>query len=243
MVCMWNRLAAYAGQHFSQTTSRNTVVVERWWQVPLSAEGRPPRLHPRRHRVYRLVEDTKHGPKEKMELILTQAVPKLGGRGDTVCVPKSVGRNKLLSQGLAVYPSPENLAMFVQEKKQLREGKPEDRVQTSSGQKTAEFLKKTKLVVPLHTSIDYHISKEIVSRYFQKELKMIVPTHALTLPDEPITTVGETWCEVTVNGIDTIRVPLLVESYEDYASKRKRGQDQGPNAQEDGCLPADDTQA
>lgn len=54
---------------------QNTVVVERWWQVPLSKVGSPPRLNPRRHRIYKLVEDTKHAPKEKMELILTQTVP------------------------------------------------------------------------------------------------------------------------------------------------------------------------
>lgn len=54
--------------------AQNTVVVERWWQVPLSKEGRPPRLYPRRHRVYKVVEDTKHAPKEKMELILSQTV-------------------------------------------------------------------------------------------------------------------------------------------------------------------------
>lgn len=129
---------------------QNTVVVERWWQVPLSKVGSPPRLHPRRHRIYKLVEDTKRSPTLKMELILTQTVPseslkqsqkcwdfyqqttfrclfclikitvfilltELGGRGDTVIVKKSVGRNKLLPQGLAVYPSPENKEMFAEE--------------------------------------------------------------------------------------------------------------------------------
>lgn len=49
-------------------------MVERWWQVPLSKEGQQPRLHPRRHRIYRLVEDTKHLPKTNLELILTQSV-------------------------------------------------------------------------------------------------------------------------------------------------------------------------
>lgn len=39
----------------------------------------------------------------------------LGGRGDTVIVKKSVGRNKLLPEGLAVYPSPENKEMFAEE--------------------------------------------------------------------------------------------------------------------------------
>lgn len=53
---------------------QETVVVERWWQVPLSKEGRQPRLHPRRHRIYRLLEDTKHLPKGNLELILTQSV-------------------------------------------------------------------------------------------------------------------------------------------------------------------------
>nr|KAF6304857.1 mitochondrial ribosomal protein L9 [Pipistrellus kuhlii] len=58
---------------FSLSHSRGTVIVERWWKVPLAGEGRKPRLH-RRHRVYRLVEDTKHRPKENLELILTQSV-------------------------------------------------------------------------------------------------------------------------------------------------------------------------
>lgn len=41
--------------------------------MPLAGEGRKPRLH-RRHRVYKLVEDTKHRPKDNLELILTQSV-------------------------------------------------------------------------------------------------------------------------------------------------------------------------
>lgn len=52
---------------------QGTVIVERWWKVPLAGEGRKPRLH-RRHRVYKLAEDTKHRPKDNLELILTQSV-------------------------------------------------------------------------------------------------------------------------------------------------------------------------
>ncbi|KTF72165.1 hypothetical protein cypCar_00049878, partial [Cyprinus carpio] len=101
-----------------------------------------------------------------MELILTQTVPKLGGRGDTVFVKKSLGRNKLLLQGLAVYPSQENKDMFAEEIRLLREGRPEDRVQTRTGQLTVEFLKKAHLEVPMHTSIQYSLTKEIVCRQF-----------------------------------------------------------------------------
>lgn len=197
-------------QNLSQTACKNTVIVERCWKVPLSKEGKPPRLHPRRHRVYRLVEDTKHKAMEKMELILTQTVPRLGGRGDTVFVKKSLGRNKLLPQGLAVYPSQENKDMFAEEIRLLREGRPEDRVQTRTGMQTVEFLKKIQLKFPMHTSIQYSLTKEIVCRRFLRRFGVVVPTHALTLPEEPITMPGEYWCDVTVNGLDTIRVPMSV---------------------------------
>lgn len=59
--------------HPSLPDHQSTVIVERWWKVPLAGEGRKPRLH-RRHRVYKFVEDTKHRPKDHLELILTQSV-------------------------------------------------------------------------------------------------------------------------------------------------------------------------
>ncbi|KAM4630295.1 large ribosomal subunit protein bL9m [Polymixia lowei] len=207
---------------FSQTTCKNTVVVERWWQVPLSKEGRPPRLHPRRHRIYRMVDDTKNAPREKMELILTQTVAKLGGRGDTVLVKKSVGRNKLLPQGLAVYPSPENKQMFAEELRLLHEGKPEDRIQTRTGQLTVEFLKRSHLRIEKGPSVDYELNKEIVCRYLLKKLGVVVPFHALRLPDEPIKDLGDYWCEVTVNGIDTVRVPMSLVPFEDKSASWQR---------------------
>lgn len=217
-------------QSLSQTACKNTVIVERCWKVPLSKEGKPPRLHPRRHRVYRLVEDTKHKPQDKMELILTQTVPKLGGRGDTVFVKKSLGRNKLLHQGLGVYPSQENKDMFAEEIRLLREGRPEDRVQTRTGLLTVEFLKKTQLEVLMHTSIQYSLTKEIVCRQFLRRLGVVVPTHALTLPEEPVTGPGEYWCNVTVNGVDTVRVPMavvpFVEPSQQLLMKKQEKQEQ-----------------
>lgn len=40
----------------------------------------------------------------------------LGVRGDLVSVKKSLGRNRLLPRGLAVYASPENKKLFEEEK-------------------------------------------------------------------------------------------------------------------------------
>ncbi|KAF4073559.1 hypothetical protein AMELA_G00244530 [Ameiurus melas] len=215
--------ASVRTQNFSHSACRNTVVVERWWQVPLSKEGSPPRLYSRRHRVYRFVEDTKHNMKDKMELLLTQTVPKLGGRGDTVFVKKSVGRNKLLAEGLAVYPSPENKEMFTEERRLLREGKREDRIQTRTGQLTVEFLKTcaVQVGIPPDVQQQFLLTEEIVCRNFLRKLGVVVPPHALTLPDEPITQFGDFWCEVTVNGLDTVRVPLSVGPYVDPKKKQQ----------------------
>ncbi|OWK05121.1 MRPL9, partial [Cervus elaphus hippelaphus] len=156
---------------------QGTVIVERWWKVPLAGEGRKPRLH-RRHRVYKLVEDTKHRPKGSLELILTQSVDELGVRGDLVSVKKSVGR-------LAVYASPENKKLFEEEKLLRQEGKL-DKIQTKAGE----------------------------------ALGVVVAPHALQLPEEPITRRGEYWCEVTVNGLDTVRVPMSVVNFERPKTKR-----------------------
>uniref|UniRef100_A0A2K5UAI5 Large ribosomal subunit protein bL9m n=1 Tax=Macaca fascicularis TaxID=9541 RepID=A0A2K5UAI5_MACFA len=159
---------------FSLSQNRGTV-----WRVGLGE-----RLH-RRHRVYKLVEDTKHRPKENLELILTQSVENIGVRGDLVSVRKSLGRNGLLPQGLAVYASPENKKLFEEEKSLRQEGKLE-KLQTKAGE----------------------------------ALGVVVAPHTLKLPEEPITRWGEYWCEVTVNGLDTIRVPMSVVNFEKPKTKR-----------------------
>ncbi|KAM9738452.1 large ribosomal subunit protein bL9m [Menidia menidia] len=211
-----------AVRSLSLTPAQHTVVVERWWKVPLSKVGSPPRLNPRRHRVYKLVEDTKHAPKTNMELILTQTVPKLGGRGDTVFVKRSVGRNKLLAEGLAVYPSPENKQMFSEELRLLREGRPEDRIQTRTGQMTLDFLKRSKLSINKMPPDDFQLTKEVVCRQFLKKLGVVVPLHALNLPFEPIKDLGDYWCEVTINGLDTVRVPMSLLPYEDPSATHQK---------------------
>ncbi|XP_020781496.1 39S ribosomal protein L9, mitochondrial [Boleophthalmus pectinirostris] len=206
----------------SLTPAQYTVIVERWWQVPLSKRGSPPRLNPRRHRIYKLVEDTKHQPQEKMELILTQTVPKLGGRGDTVFVKKSVGRNKLLAQGMAVYPSPENKEMFAEEIKLRQEGKSEESSQTRTGQMTVDFLKRITLNINQMPTEDFQVTKEVVCRQFQKKFLLVVPPHALTLQQEPIKELGDYWCEVTVNKMDTVRIPLSIVPYEDLSASAQK---------------------
>ncbi|KAM3917916.1 large ribosomal subunit protein bL9m [Leptodactylus fuscus] len=202
------------------TQIRGTVVVERWWNVPLAKEGKEPYLHPRKHRIYRVLEDTKHGTKEKMELILTQNVHQLGSRGDTVLVDKRMGRNKLLAQGMAVYASPENKMMFEEERRLQQSGELGGRKQTWTGEMTVKYLENSRLKVEMKTSIKWQLDKEIVARHLLKNLGVVAPIEALKIPDEPITRFGEYWCEVTVNGLDTVRVPMDVAHYMKPKTKR-----------------------
>lgn len=168
------------------------------------------------------MEDTTHSPQEKLELILTQTVPRLGGRGDTVFVKKSLGRNKLLPQGLAVYASPENKEMFKEELRLRQEGKSEERLQTRTGQLTVDFLKRIKLNINQMPTEDFQVTKEVVVRRFLKKFQLVVPPHALTFEQEPVKELGDYWCEVTVNGIDTVRIPLSIVPYEDCSASYQR---------------------
>lgn len=135
---------------------------------------------------------------------------------------KSVGRNKLLPPGLAVYPSIENKQMFAEEMRLLREGKSEERVQTRTGQLTVDFLKNTKLIINQMPSEDFQVTKEVVCRCFLKKFRLVVPLHALKLQQEPIKELGDYWCEVTVNGIDTVRVPVAIVPYEDPSASYQK---------------------
>nr|XP_041577065.1 39S ribosomal protein L9, mitochondrial isoform X2 [Taeniopygia guttata] len=192
------------GRALSLSHGPASVVVERVWPVPLGRAGAVPRLQPRRHRVFRLLRDGKHRPRGDMELLLSRAVQDLGGRGDVVSVRKSLGRNKLLAQGLAVYPSPENLRHFQQEKE------------------TLEFLRRCRLEVGMKNNQSWELSPDIVARHFLKNLGVFVPPHALRLPPEPITRWGSFWCDVTVNGLDTVRVPMDVVQFLHPKTKRFR---------------------
>uniref|UniRef100_A0A7N5JUW7 Large ribosomal subunit protein bL9m n=1 Tax=Ailuropoda melanoleuca TaxID=9646 RepID=A0A7N5JUW7_AILME len=143
----------------------------------------------------------------------------LGVRGDLVSVKKSLGRNQLLPQGLAVYASPQNKKLFEEEKLLRQEGKLE-KIQTRAGEMTVKFLRSCHLEVGMKNNVKWELNPEIVARHFFRNLGVVVAPHALKLPEEPITRWGEYWCEVTVNGLDTVRVPMSVVNFERPKTKR-----------------------
>uniref|UniRef100_A0A8C6VME1 Large ribosomal subunit protein bL9m n=1 Tax=Naja naja TaxID=35670 RepID=A0A8C6VME1_NAJNA len=198
--------------------SRQRVVVERWWKVPLSKKGREPRIKHPRFRVFRLVEDLKHRPKEPLELILTEPVEDVGNRGETVFVHRSFGRNHLLFHNRAVYASPENKKLFEEENRLREEGKL-PRLQSHSGMKTVRFLKNCTLEIGVNECDQWELTKEIVCRHF---LRNVSAPPGADSPEEPITQLGSYWCDVTVNGLDTVRVPLSVQPFAEPKSSSQR---------------------
>ncbi|XP_072284551.1 large ribosomal subunit protein bL9m [Pyxicephalus adspersus] len=87
---------------------------------------------------------------------------------------------------------------------------------------TVKFLQNSRLEVIMREDVDWTLNKEIVARQFSRNLGVVVPVEALKLPEEPISTFGEYWCEVTVNGIDTVRMPMDVVKFDRPRSKRYR---------------------
>ncbi|XP_045151572.1 39S ribosomal protein L9, mitochondrial [Echinops telfairi] len=147
------------------------------------------------------------------------SLAELGVRGDLVSVKKSVARNQLFPQGLAVYASPENRKLFEEEKLLRQEGKLE-KLQTRAGEATVKFLKTCRLEVGMKNNVKWELNSEIVARQFNRNLGVVVAPHAIKLPEESITRWGEYWCEVTVNGLDTVRVPMSVVNFEKPKTKR-----------------------
>ncbi|XP_061462435.1 large ribosomal subunit protein bL9m isoform X3 [Rhineura floridana] len=145
----------------------------------------------------------------------------VGSRGDIVLVHRSFGRNELLFKNRAVYASPENKQIFEEENQLRREGKL-PKLQTHTGEKTVRFLRKCTLEIGVNDCDEWQLTDAIVARHFLRNLGVVVPPHTLKLPDEPITELGEYWCEVTVNGLDTIRVPMSVVQFSEPKSESYR---------------------
>ncbi|KAG9464217.1 hypothetical protein GDO78_020294 [Eleutherodactylus coqui] len=99
------------------------------------------------------------------------SVAGLGSRGDTVLVDRRPGRCKLLAQGLAVYPSPENKAKFEEERRLQLAGDLGGRAQTWTGEMTVNYLKKSRLRVEMRSHTTWELNEEIVARQLLKNVR------------------------------------------------------------------------
>ncbi|CAH1246679.1 MRPL9 [Branchiostoma lanceolatum] len=183
--------ARISAESLSLQQRRTTYVLKRSHPLRLLKEGHEHRLK-KMNKVYELVEETApRDAKPKLQLILTEDVPKLGKKGDVVQVRKQFGRNKLLATGLAMYASPENRQMF------------EDR-------KTLEYLSQQTLTISVRDNWpdDWVMTKEHLSHWMFRHLLIVAPPHTITLPEEPVDRLGSYTFTVTINQLESVEVKL-----------------------------------
>ncbi|XP_038077072.1 39S ribosomal protein L9, mitochondrial-like [Patiria miniata] len=191
---------------------RNAVKLRRRYPPPIpSLRGKPHRVKTS-HYVYVLEADSMHDPKPKLQVILTEDVPRIGSRGDIVAVDRSMARNRLLGKNVAVYASPENIKEFALEKQEREmEG---SQLLTPTALKTIEYLKKSRLTLRIRSVPIWDVlPKEAVIHAFDKHLGVVVADHALELPEEPITDYGTYTVKVTVNKLETVPIEMDVKRY------------------------------
>ena len=84
-----------------------------------------------------------------MKVILVESVIGLGRAGEVVSVKAGYGRNYLIPRGIAVFSSPENMAMVEAKKADMEKVDAEKR---KVAEKLAEELKALKLVIKVETN-------------------------------------------------------------------------------------------
>eukprot|EP00057_Strongylocentrotus_purpuratus_P029316 XP_011683790.1 PREDICTED: 39S ribosomal protein L9, mitochondrial isoform X2 [Strongylocentrotus purpuratus] len=193
---------------------RTVVVVRRLFPPPVPKLGEKYTRQKKSHKVYIIEEDTTHRARQKLKLILTEDVPKIGNRGEVVMVDKRIGRNKLIPSGAAVYASPENIKEFVMTiQKEKVESTEEGRL-SPMAMKTIKHLQKNMLEVRMHADSEWtEVTKDHVIHAFKQRLGVVVSEHALKLPDETITKCGTYPVEVTINGIETVPMEMEVINF------------------------------
>ncbi|CAH1246680.1 MRPL9 [Branchiostoma lanceolatum] len=198
--------ARISAESLSLQQRRTTYVLKRSHPLRLLKEGHEHRLK-KMNKVYELVEETApRDAKPKLQLILTEDVPKLGKKGDVVQVRKQFGRNKLLATGLAMYASPENRQMFEDRKVE----DPSQRKLSLTAEKTLEYLSQQTLTISVRDNWpdDWVMTKEHLSHWMFRHLLIVAPPHTITLPEEPVDRLGSYTFTVTINQLESVEVKL-----------------------------------
>lgn len=156
----------------------------------------------RREFVYVIEDHTDHHKQSDINLILTQDLEGLGNKGDKISVRPFVARNELLSSGIAVYASPENLEKYAANKDEKNE-------MPLSLQKTLRQLEHMTLKIPMSNKNPWELNKSHVRIAFRWSA-VIVPEDAITMPMEKITEPQDTTIQLTVNGKHKVSINAVV---------------------------------
>ncbi|CAF0755299.1 unnamed protein product [Adineta steineri] len=128
---------------------------------------------------YRIVRDTDTDKWGNIDVILTEYVEGVGYKGEIVNVPREMAYTELLPVQLALYPTPENVALFEEERKLLV-----DRPQISPFvAKCRDYLKTVVLQIPINLKLkDWSVTKDNI-RIALRRINVMCEEDAILLED------------------------------------------------------------
>lgn len=195
---------------------RTTVIVKRvcpppvskiWWKTPRVL--RPDNF------VYEYDEITENRKKPNIDVILTQFVEGLGNKWDLVSVRPFYGLRNLIVPGLAMYATPENLAL----RERMREEKADLGPTYSSpfSPVTIRLLKSTIVRLPMNREQGWTVEPWHL-RIALRQAGVTIPEGSIEVPETPITGPDYAGKEnkvflatIYVNKVDKGQVPFRIQ--------------------------------
>ncbi|CAN7983860.1 unnamed protein product [Ixodes hexagonus] len=163
---------------------RTTIIVKRVHTPQLSKIWyKTPRTLRKRHFLYEYDEITEHKKKEPMDIILTDVVEGLGNKWDVVSVCPVYGLTQLITPGLAMYATPDNLAL--REKMKLDKTDLGPVYSSRFVPKTMRLLKSLVVKLPMNKEVGWTVQPWHL-RMALRQTGVVVPEDSIELPDTPI---------------------------------------------------------
>jgi len=203
--------------------TRNTYIVKRKWEPPLSKlEGKTRKLQSR-HYIYELVEETSWNKQNDLTLIMTDDVEGIGSKGQVVNVRPYIGRHLLLAANKAIYASPENMTKL---KEDMAKGIVRSAPKNSSpwAPKTARELSTFILQVYMNMEEPWTLEPWHLRVAF-RTANFVVPDEAITMPIHPISGPDanvenkEFLIKVTINSREEAHVRCRIHHWTDDPDK------------------------
>lgn len=163
---------------------RTTIIVKRVNTPQLSKmSAKTPRALRKRNFIYEYDEITELKKKEPFDIILTDVVEGLGNKWDVVSVKPVYGLTQLIVPGLAIYATPDNLALrekMIQNKEDLGP------VYSSCFvPKTMRMLKSLVVRLPMNKEVGWTVEPWHL-RMALRQTGVVVPQDSIQLPETPI---------------------------------------------------------
>ena len=187
---------------------RTTCVMEHHFPVPVYKQGGNPKIN-ENYEVLRLKVNENITPRSDIQCLLTAYVDEIGFPGEIVIVKRRIFRHELFPLGLAVYPTPENIAEV---RARIKDSGQLDKYKnfTPYTRRTLRELSGLHLPIPMNADTDWILNRSHVRVALRKVKVECLDEVCLKLPDSLIVEPGEITLGITVNKTHTVKFRATV---------------------------------